>query len=310
MPSGDSPGMSPQQRRRGSVASPRRFADHGEVGKRQSDERRAQHRQPGHAVERRLQRARQRLQVAHHRHIGQRFEIHADERHAARSPSAARIARRCGRAPASTAMVSPGRVRTSSAIRSAAAFGLGSRGPQSPSTRYRCAVRLRDRCARRRWPGAARRCVRTSSASGNTRANTSLHQCTSAGAERKLRRSSSGVQSAVAPRPARAHRREAAHLGVAKSVDGLHRIADQEQRAAVAVRPVLRERPQQVVLVARGVLEFVDEDVHEPRAEPFGQRRRAAVLGERPARGAGDLGVIAFAVQVEHARQLRRGEQQ
>jgi len=100
--------------------------------------------------------------------------------------SAARMARRCVRAPASTAMLSPGRVRTRSAIDCAAAcasfcaqFSAATRYSRgSPSRLTRAATLARCRTALRR----------TSSASGNTRANTSLHHCTSAGAERKLRR--------------------------------------------------------------------------------------------------------------------------
>ncbi len=168
-----------------------------------------------------------------------------------------------------------------------------------PSAPARAATLARCRTAPRR----------TSSDEGNTRANISLHQCTSAGAERKLRRNSSGCRR-TCPEPAAAHGGEAAHLGIAKPVDGLHRIADQEQRAAIALGPVLREREQQFVLIARGVLEFVDQDVTDARAEPFGQRGRHRVFGQRTARSAGHLGVIALALLVEDARQLRGGHHQ
>ena len=151
--------------------------------------------------------------------------------------------------------------------------------------------------------------LRTSSAMGNTRAKISLHQCTRPGAERKLRRSSSAVSGRPAS-PDGPYRRKAAHLRIAKSVDGLHGVTDQEQRAPVAARPVLGERAQQFVLVSRGVLEFIDEDVHEPRAQAFGQGCRAAVFDQRTPRGAGDFGVIAFAVQIEDARQVRGRMQQ
>ena len=107
-----------------------------------------------------------------------------------------------------------------------------------------------------------------------------------------------------------AHRGEASHLGIAKAVDGLHGITDHEQCASVALRPVQGQRAQQVVLLARGVLELVHQDVHEARAESFGQRRRGALLAERAARGAGYFRVIALAVCGELQRELLRREQQ
>ena len=109
----------------------RRFADHREIGEREPDERRAQHRQPCHAVERRFERAHQRFEIAHHRDIGQRLELHADERHrrafrgsrgrradAGARPPAPRWIRRAARV--STRRSDPRRVR------------LRPAGPQSP----------------------------------------------------------------------------------------------------------------------------------------------------------------------------------
>ena len=138
MPSGDRPKMFSRSAA-GTVESRAASAITVRSRRRQSDERRAQHRQPGHAIERRLQRARQRLQVAHHRHIGQGFEIHADERHAARCECRAdraqvRHARRPALPRSRPAGCGPAR-RSDCAAASAS-----SRGPQSASTRY--SVRL------------------------------------------------------------------------------------------------------------------------------------------------------------------------
>ena len=195
------------QQRRQDRAVARGFADRREIGQREPDERRAQHREPCDAVERRVERARQRFEIAHHGDIRERFELHADERHRA-PPAHSRIARRCGRAPASTAMDSLGlrafqfrdQIRGVLGLRLRAAIALDAIDAR---------LAARDSCARRRSPGAARRCLRTSSGRGNTRANTSLHQCTSAGAERKLRRSSSGVERASS----RARRRAPSRSG-------------------------------------------------------------------------------------------------
>ena len=76
------------------------------------------------------------------------------------------------------------------------------------------------------------------------------------------------------------------------------------------MRPVERQHPQQLVLLARGVLEFIDEDVLEPRVEAFRERRRARIGVERLARVCGNLGVIAFTLGRENAFQFGHGAQQ
>ena len=166
------------------------------------------------------------------------------------------------------------------------------RGPQSAVDAIHARLALEVRCARRRWPGAARRCVRTSSASGNTRANTSLHQCTSAGAERKLRRSSSGCSA----QSRRGRRRARSRSGPPRHCES-RRWTASDRRPGTACGRRLRDQScvsvqQQFVLVARGVLEFVDEDVPEARAEAFGQRRRRcsprSAPGARRRRSRGD----------------------
>ena len=221
--------------------------------------------------------------------------------------SASRTARRCGRALASTAILSAASRALELRDEIGNRRGFGARTVVAfDAMDLRHALELGSR--RRRWPGAHGALAHI------VRDGKHAREDFVAPVDQGRRRAEIAPQFERLERqsgePGGAHRREAADLRVAKAVDGLHRIADQEQRAPVAGRPVLRERAQQFVLIARGVLEFVDEDVHEPRAEAFGQRRRAAVLGQRPARGAGDLGVIAFAVRVEQARQLRSRVQQ
>ena len=48
-------------------------------------------------------------------------------------------------------------------------------------------------------------------------------------------------------------------FGLAKHIDGLHRVADQENRAAFARIPCRKQRRDQLMLAARGVLKFIDE---------------------------------------------------
>ena len=58
-----------------------------------------------------------------------------------------------------------------------------------------------------------------------------------------------------------AHLREQLDLGLAKHVDGLHRIADQKDGAALARIPRGQQRGDEFVLPARSVLELVDEQM-------------------------------------------------
>ena len=49
------------------------------------------------------------------------------------------------------------------------------------------------------------------------------------------------------------------HLSLAETIDGLHRIADQEQRSAIGGTPAAREFFKQFGLRNRGILEFVHQ---------------------------------------------------
>ncbi len=50
-------------------------------------------------------------------------------------------------------------------------------------------------------------------------------------------------------------------VGIAKEVDGLHGVADDEAGAALALGPGCDEMREQLMLAAAGVLEFVDQQV-------------------------------------------------
>ena len=65
----------------------------------------------------------------------------------------------------------------------------------------------------------------------------------------------------------RAHVEEEPHLGTAEPVDRLHRVPDEEQRAAISPAPAGRERFEQPDLRLRRVLELVDQHVLELRVE-------------------------------------------
>ena len=71
---------------------------------------------------------------------------------------------------------------------------------------------------------------------------------------------------------------EEPHLGVAEAVDRLHRIADREQRAAVAGLPAGGQPAQELELRERRVLELVDQQVIDAcveREQQVGRRARS-----------------------------------
>ena len=112
-----------------------------------------------------------------------------------------------------------------------------------------------------RTPTAPRHGSSRGASTAGTRAFT---QSTSAACERKLRASVERLDRHAADAPRRCASTNSAHLGVAEAVDRLHRVADGEQRAAVAGLPSRRSAAQQLHLRDRRVLELVDEQVLEP----------------------------------------------
>ena len=225
-----------------------------------------------------------------------------------RAPSAARIARRCPRAPASTATLSlrPRADQLGDQIAPPLRPPRAVRNRRATRYRLRLAFETGARGDAGKMPHRAAPHVVRVGKHPREHFVAPVHQrrCRAEIAPQLQRLQSDRAEAGAA------HGREAADLGIAEPVDGLHRIAHQEQRASIAFRPVLRQRQQQVVLIARGVLEFVDQDVPDARAQPFGERRWRGILRERLARRAGHLGVIALALLVEDPRQLCRRQQQ
>ena len=76
---------------------------------------------------------------------------------------------------------------------------------------------------------------------------------------------------------------EQADLGLAEAVDGLHGIAHGEEAVAVAGLPAGGEAAQQVELGARGVLEFVHQDVAQAVVQGQGQVGGGLVRAQRQA---------------------------
>ena len=103
---------------------------------------------------------------------------------------------------------------------------------------------------------------------------------------------------------------EQADLRVAEPIDRLHRIADQEQRTAVASLPAGGQCLDQSELRIGGVLELVDQHVPQARVERergIGGRVRVAEGGARRGR---EPRIVRDASLGEHDLQFRDGEAQ
>jgi hypothetical protein len=74
------------------------------------------------------------------------------------------------------------------------------------------------------------------------------------------------------PEPGVLGLQEERHFGFAEAVDRLHRVADEEQRAAVTLLPAGRQLGEELELRERGVLELVDQDVRDSRRARAGGR--------------------------------------
>src|SRR6202020_1121880 len=102
----------------------------------------------------------------------------------------------------------------------------------------------------------------------------------------------------------RARREEQADLRIAEAVDGLHRIADDEQRAGVALLRRRGEGLEELELCKRGVLELVHQDMAQRESGAQRELRRMAGLGERLTRRTAHVGVVDPAAGGELRLQL------
>ncbi len=84
---------------------------------------------------------------------------------------------------------------------------------------------------------------------------------------------------------------EETHLRLAESVDRLHRVTDDEERPPIPRRPVGNQALDQLELRDRRVLEFVDQQVPDPRVERHRDVAAALVTerGHGPARHFGEV---------------------
>ena len=105
--------------------------------------------------------------------------------------------------------------------------------------------------------------------------------------------------------PARPGAEELPDLGLAKAVNRLHRVADREQRPAVAPLPAGGEARNELVLADRGVLELVHQDVPHLVVEREREIGRRVVVAERAERGLRDLGEIHLPARREYDAERR-----
>ncbi len=171
------------------------------------------------------------------------------------------------------------RVRRQSWLRS---HSIRRRGCRIPDTARRI-PRFRPPPAPPRWGERQWRRDCDRRLCGMRRAKQRLVQSTSGAAERKLlrRRCKSKRRS---PMPSSASSKKCPDLRLAKSVDGLHRIAHAKYAAAIALLPSGRQQPHQLQLRAGCILKFVDENVLQPVIETQAQIRRRVRAAERAQR--------------------------
>jgi hypothetical protein len=98
---------------------------------------------------------------------------------------------------------------------------------------------------------------------------------------------------------------EQPHLGAAKAVDRLHRIADGEERPAVVHRPSRRQPADEILLRIGRVLELVDEQMPDPVVEPQQQVGGLVRIPQRLECCECRLREIDRARGPEHERELR-----
>ncbi|OIQ81377.1 hypothetical protein GALL_368610 [mine drainage metagenome] len=116
------------------------------------------------------------------------------------------------------------------------------------------------------------------------------------------------AQADVVDAPLR-HAQEQADLGLAEAVDGLHRVADAEQRAPVARHPALGQAPQQIDLRRAGILEFIHQQMLNPVVQPERQLGgRARSIFQRLQCAPGDFDKIHLARLLENHPQLCGGQ--
>ena len=101
---------------------------------------------------------------------------------------------------------------------------------------------------------------------------------------------------------------EKADVGLAEAIDGLHRIADNEQGAPVALLPAGGEPLQQRDLRGAGVLELIDQQMADAVIELELEIGRLGFITECGQRALCDFDEVDFALLLEHGPQLRDGE--
>ena len=107
-----------------------------------------------------------------------------------------------------------------------------------------------------------------------------------------------------------AHIQEQTDISLAKTVDRLHRIADDEQRPAVVRHPPAHQLLQQRHLTRAGVLELVDQQVTDAVIERLRQIGRRFVVAQRQPGAGGDFDEIDLAGFLEGQPQLPGGQPQ
>ncbi|MNX96293.1 hypothetical protein D3C86_1286050 [compost metagenome] len=280
---------------------------------RQAAIRRAQHRQPGQPVARMRQRPHQLHEVRDHRPQGQRHQIHGAATDALLREPPGQIAQMTARAHQHRhGMLGPLVIDQRLAHQShrdvlGLLFGR-SRAFARPG-RMKTHRRVRQslvKCGGRAVGDRTRSGIAALGQQFHERTVDPLHD---AGLGTKIVRQVQEIRLQFAHAYVR-HFQEQTDFRLAEAVDRLHRIAHQEQAAAIAGLPAGSQRAQQVQLRLAGVLEFVDEQVADGSIQLEQQFARIIGAAQRGRGALRDLDEIHLALVGKAQAQLRHGQRQ
>ena len=95
-----------------------------------------------------------------------------------------------------------------------------------------------------------------------------------------------------------------AHFRLAKSIDGLHRVADREQRSPVALGPATRQLSQQLELRNRRILKLIDQQMADAIVQCQRKIGRGVIVAQRTRCGLRNFREIALALCTKGIPQL------
>ena len=106
------------------------------------------------------------------------------------------------------------------------------------------------------------------------------------------------------------HAQEKPDIGLAKTVDRLHRVTDHEQRPAIVRHPAASQLFDQRDLGRAGVLEFIDQQMPDTVIERLRQVGRRLVIAQRQPGAGGNFDKVDLAGFLKGQPQLAGSQAQ